>query len=342
MTTNVEAGRESIRAVVAKRLGVTLDAADYRLANQRALDVVGDVVAELDEVLRDAERQAADPVRDVRAFAATLATRACRDVKRSGSRVWRRTSDTLRYVLSHSPRLGFWRSANGTPVGGLFEWKIAEDIDHLAPLSSAGATRRCDDPASMGVGPLPAAGIDELRAEDWDRVLDRLFARVGRPIPLVDLVRMMLALFGVGGSEREDKQSLSIDMREALGALWREVAGLDPRQRAAWILRPPGDADLTGFVAHGVASCDEIGRVLAMSPEQYERAWRLVLVSDEDERSARTAATDEARFAVLWPFLPLSDGVIADALGVRSTDPANLRMAARRTCHTGLVARGYA
>ncbi len=338
---SVAEGSEVIEALIARRLRVTLNPNDGRSANQRALDVVSDTRARLIESLRQAEVGATAPIRDVRALAARLAMWACRDLFDERNPAWRQTRDRLHYFLTragHRGGFGLWDGADRIPLAGLTRWKE----DGRPPLDAAAMNRYLDDPATMGVGPLPAGSIERVKPAGWHHILARLFARVEHPVPLPQLVRLVRALFAgpeteeqgldeLGGVEYDERATADevVELKELTASVWAAVRELAPARRAAYLLNLPRGDGLFTFLTHGAVSVREMGRTLALTSAQYECIWRRIPLDEAERRLAEGCASDDERFALLLRRVPLKDTVIGAALGLGDDAISALRSKAK-------------
>jgi hypothetical protein len=338
----VAAGGEVIEALIARRLRVTLNPDDARAANQSALDLVSDTRARLIEVLRLEEAGTGEPIRDVRALAARLAMRACRDLFDERNPAWRQTRDRLHYFLTRAGqrgRCGLWEGPDRVPLTGLTVWKD----EGRSPLDAGAIARYLDDPSSLGVGPLPAGSVERLKPANWQYVLSRLFARVQRPVPLPQLVRLVRALFA--GPEGDEDVALddwvsdgdsepytaheAVELQELTARAWAAVRRLAPARRAAYLLNLPRGDGLFTFVTHGAVSLRDIGHTLALTPEQYERIWQHIPLDERERVVAAQCASNDERFALLVRRVPLRDAVIGAALGVDDEAVPALRSKAK-------------
>jgi hypothetical protein len=145
-----------------------------------------------------------------------------------------------------------------------------------------------------------------------------VFNRLGAPVELNDLVGIVADLWGVrdrAGAEVDEEAltspaepnaiSRSVELKQWLAHLWREVACLPIAQRHALLLNlreEGGGAALMLVPIAGVASIREIARILEMP---------------------------EAELAALWKDLPIDDLAIAARLGVNRQQVINLRKSAR-------------
>lgn len=348
---SVADGCEVIEAVIARRLRVTLNPDDARATNQQALDVVSDTRVRLIEALRQAEVGAIAPVRDARALAARLAMWACRDLFDDRNPAWRQTRDRLHYFLTRAGQrgtYGLWEGPDRAPLAGLYVWKD----EGRPPVDVAAINHFLDEPSSMGVGPLPAGSVERLKPAGWHQVLSRLFACVGRPIPLPQLVRLVRALFaGPEGDAPEPEEAIGADpderatahevveLKELTASVWATVRTLPPARRAAYLLNLPRGDGLFTFVAHGAVSLREIGRTLALTREQYERMWQQIPLDENERAFAQGCANDDERFALLVRRVPLRDAVIGAALGLGDEAIPTLRSKAKAEIRKALVGR---
>jgi hypothetical protein len=316
---------------VQRKLRVSLNPADRQQRNQDALELVGDIQVALLEKLR--QMQAGDTpygIADWRKYTAVVCYHACAEYYQK--RYPRRTGlkNSLRYFLTHVSEYAVWEDTNGELVGGFARWRH----ECLAPVNEAQVTLLCTAPHSLQMGALLTKPIEQLRREDWQRLLTALFNALRAPLTLDDLVALVTALFGMPDENAVPPPpppppgpGNQTAMRETLRRLWQAIVQLRARQRIAYLLNPSG-GEIDIFPWHGIASISEIGQSLALTAEQYERLWT-ALPLDETVHQGQAQRTPEEKFALLWKFLPLEDTLIAQLLDANRQQVINLRRVAR-------------
>lgn len=262
-----------------------------QLDAEDAADVASTVLLRIVRHVRD------DPgsIVSVDDFAATLTYNAAYDFLRRKYPERTRHKNRLRYVLMHDDRLAMWTVEAGT-LTGLAQWRGSSDAATRFDLSRDDATARM---------------LDRHSAPD---ALVEIFGWISQPLTLVDLARLTAELWLVTELEIVDisaatndarDATMQIEQRQYLDALWREIRELRAAQRTALMLNlrdSDGMNALALMILAGIATFDEIAAALAMEP---------------------------ARFAELWPLLPMNDLAIAEMLGVTRQQVINLRRSAR-------------
>lgn len=250
------------------------------------------VLHTLRELRTDGQRE---PVQNLDAYAARVATHACYEHFRRRQPGRARLRNQVWYVLSRDPSLTLERGPDGT-------WTCGLAASVIEP------------------GPAPVFSRDGRSLRDLIRTTLR---RHGAGMELNELVRDVGETRGVGDGPSTtraralaanpelipDPQARSpmslLEHQEYLTALWAEVQQLPLRQRTALLLNlrdaDGGDA-LDLFPLTGIASLRDIAGALGLDPVELAR---------------------------LWPELPLDDNRIASRLGVSRQQVINLRKAAR-------------
>lgn len=253
-------------------------------------DVVADTIFDLLRRLRDL-REGGNAIHDLRGYIAMCAYNRCHERLRERYPARNRLRNQLHYLCGHHPKLATWRSAQGTVVCGLAEWRDRE------PAPPAAAERvhlpARSDPAAENRAQLVTLVPDVLRAAGGPLELDPLVAAIARMIQL-EPQRAEADL-----AEAEQTAELAADdalsLRMSVRELWDDVRRLAVKQRIALLLnlRDPQGNDCLGLLPlTRTATIAEIAAALEMSAETL---------------------------AVLWNDLPLSDARIAELLG--STTP---------------------
>jgi hypothetical protein len=250
-----------------------------------------------------------EPIDDVLAYAATAAEYGCYAFLRRQYPERTRFRNRVRYALSHHPHTSLARVDN--------MWRC-ESRRPVRRAPEAGASQAfLDDPRRW----ISRAGIS--LESPLPALIDQLMASFDRPIELDRFVDHLAALLGVVDRQvvdriedrGEDTDRQLVDpvpgigdvllQREALGEVWKEIAALPPRQRAALLLNlrdPEGGAVLHLLPATGVVASDALAGALGLSAGEL---------------------------AALWDKLPLDDLSIAATLGATRQQVINLRKAAR-------------
>ena len=254
-------------------------------------------------LLRGGQRE--EPIRDFRAYVATVTYSAWAEALRALHPQRALLLNRLRYLLENrTTQSGFaiWSDAGGAQWCGFRDWRGrtggATPKRHWLLVDPAAAARDAfpgENPATLI---LPA-------------LVAQLFRWLGDPIELRDLTNVVADLTGVSGwpaaapendlRRIDPRQSPAEELvwKEYLVWLWREIGALSDRQRRAFLLH--SDV-LPEFEVAGVASL----RTMA-GPLNFELN----------------------ELAELWNRLPLDDLAIAKMLDCTRQQVINLRRVAR-------------
>jgi DNA-directed RNA polymerase specialized sigma24 family protein len=304
-----------VRSVVRQRLGVSLREPDAGAGTPDAEDIRSEVLVHFFHRLRGFKSYE-EPIADLRGYVAVMAHHGCDEYFRRKHPERARLKNRLRYALSHRPELALWAAESGGWLCGLVAWRGQRPT----ALSGPGQPSRDDPGTWLGAGFRDVDG----RGKDTVDLLTAIFAHVGRPLELDELVGLVAALRGIGdvvprsearrhprgdaGQDPVDPHpsvATEVEQRLYLQRLWAEVRALPPRQRAALLLNlrdRQGGGILSLLPLTGVASIPDIAAALEMSAPA---------------------------FASLWNDLPLDDAAIAERLGLTRQQVINLRKSAR-------------
>jgi RNA polymerase sigma factor (sigma-70 family) len=296
----VEHAQPAIRKIVRYRL-----AAQGPLEAQDIDDVVSEVLAELIGRLRALkEHGPEDAIGAFSGYSAVAAYHACHEYLRRKYPNRHRLKNRLRYLLNSEKVFAIWEGDGGDWWCGLATWQL----ERREPASGGTLARWQEKLADLprGLSQANPAGI-----------LARVFEQLGGPVPFDDLVGMMGYLWGVEDIHPAPEQAAreiestgrdaasQLELKQWLGALWREICDLPQPQRVALLLNlrsgPAAPAAVLLPLA-GIAGITQIAEVLGLTPEELAR---------------------------LWPQLPLEDLAIAERLGVTRQRVINLRKSAR-------------
>ena len=268
------------------------------------------LLARLDRVKRGAQEPA---IRDLAGYTAVTAYNACNEYFRAKKPERRRLAMKLRYLATHSPRVGLWQTPEGYDVCG-----FARDRGREAAREPSHLSAVCTELLRTG---QRFRKVDHLNLAD---LVESIFEAAGAPLILDDLVDVVAELTGIKEAriesldedfgERSHRREVvdskaSSEARLSAGEygrhLWKEICELPLEHRRALLLNledsAGGDIQLFDFL--GIATIRQIAVTLEMDP----------LV-----------------FAELWKRLPLDDAAIARELGLSRQDVANRRSSARK------------
>ena len=297
-----------VRGVVKSKLRVSLSPSDGREENQDALELFGDVCADLVAELRALHADGERSVNNFRSYVAAVAFNACyRHLRRKYPQ--RHSLKTrVRYLLTHHSDFALWETNEHEHLCGPAAWRGRAD-------------------ANSSVEDVPPHVRARLRGADAGRlplaqVLTHVFEIARSPLELDELVNVVAELTGVSERKaREDETDEGraaeqiadaragvdeeFDQRLYVARLWAEVRALPVNQRAALLLnlRDAQGRDLLALLPYtGAASVRQIAEALDIPA---------------------------AEFAKLWNELPLEDKAIAERLGLTRQQVINLRKSAR-------------
>ena len=216
-----------------------------------------------------------------------------------------------------------------------------------------------NNPRLIDQAVVPHKHIDKIKPDDWANLLKAIFDYVNGPVPLDSLINIVADMLGIkdefqqAGTRDEDDDAPAFEpvepgpprplsdlmAKEFLEQLWAAICELKPLMRAAYLLslgtigkKAAGlsTIEIELFPAYGVAAKTEIGRLLNISGEQFERLWdELPDMDDAARREAKGLTTYEEKFALLWNHLPLRDDkVIAGLLNCKPLSIATARFRA--------------
>jgi hypothetical protein len=297
-----------IKKILRSKLRVSLNEHGSQ-QNQDALEIAGDLRATIVSTLR-ALRQNPNQTAIVSFsdFVAIKTYSACADYFREKHPQRWRLKSLLRRRLSKNPRFALWQ---------------AEDKRWYASFSGrqeTGAQAEQSDAYDSASHP-PDGKLSEAQMKS-DEFMGDLFERCGGPIAFDEVVKIAAETWHIhdsppesidaGHSERDDhftssepRVDLALEQRLFFEQVWREVCQLPVLQRAALLLnlRDSRDGGVISFLPFlGVASKEELARLLEMPYEDFQKVWNE---------------------------LPLDDSRIAQMFGITRQQVVNLRKTAR-------------
>lgn len=259
-----------------------------------AEDLVSSILLRIVARLQLAAVSEEHAIERVESYVATLTYNALYDDRRRRFPERTRLKNRLRYILSTDARFAAWTSEDDELICGLAAWKNRNDV---AP--------------SIVVGDVSAVMKNQDRPAD---AIAALLAHTGAPVTLTTLLRALTEIWHIherpspreeSSAEAPPVQLTSLESRQYLETLWREIEDLPAGQRAALLLNMrdgQGGNALVLFLLLAVTSAARIGAAVGMSIEELTE---------------------------IWEQLPLDDLTIAERLGLRRQQVINLRKAAR-------------
>jgi RNA polymerase sigma factor (sigma-70 family) len=285
-----------VRRIVRSRLRFSSDADDVA---QKALLAL---IVRLDRLKDENDTQA---LRDFDAYVSGIARNACHEYFRGKYPERHRLTLKLRYLARHSSAIALWEAEDGREVCGLARHRGRKPIEDPTNIQDRGRT------PSASRASLEELTTSLLRAADapilFDDLVEIVFGRLNLAEPRHHPVE-------AGEDENEPRQQLAdpkptmesrLTELEYLRQLWFEIGSLPMEQRRALLLNLNESigGDLAVFDHLGIASVEEIGRVVGIPA---------------------------LAFAELWNHLPLDDARIARELGISAQAVANRRSSARQ------------
>ena len=297
-----------IKKILRSKLRVPLNERGTQ-QNQDALEIAGDlratIVSTLLALKQDPNQTAIASFRD---FVAIKTYSACVDYFREKHPQRWGLKNLLRRRLRQNPQFALWQAEDK-------RW-YADFNGRLDTGVQAEQSDAHDSAAHSTDAKLSDAQIKS------DEFLAALFERSGGPIGFDEVVKIAAETWHIhdqpiesidtGGSERvhqftssEPRVDLSLEQRLFFERVWLEVCQLPVLQRAALLLnlRDSREGGVISFLPFlGVASKEDLARLLEMPYEEFEN---------------------------LWNELPLDDSRIAQMFGITRQQVINLRKTAR-------------
>ena len=308
---------------------------DDRADNIEAIDLHHDVIARLWERLASGTADA-QPIRDFQAYAAMVTYNAWSDHLRAKYPERTSLKQSLRYFLSHQPKYAVWAGAGGETLCGLKRWELG-----AAPSTRIAALRSGE--LKLPPGSVPRAHRERFKNAHWDQLLGALFAALGGPAELDDVVGIVARLIGLVEPVAANALTpeAQLELREQLALLWQLIRALKLDYRRPYVLNPPAAdgtrGDIGVLVEHGVARISDIGSVLALTDKEFGHLWNVLDLAPEDRRELAELATLTEHFAMLYKYLPISDGLIGAIMALDAQQVINRRNLALRALKQGLT-----
>jgi DNA-directed RNA polymerase specialized sigma24 family protein len=322
-----------VRAIIRKKLRVTLREEDERRENQDALDLVQSVYLDLAKAMDTGGRE----IKDLGPYAAVVTYHACAQYLRSRYPEHTRLKNKLRYFLSHEPGFAVWETREGESCCGYAGWQrtpvvgvervqalIANPGEIWAKLSPY-------EPRKAAV----AKALDAMKASDWRNLLEAIFDQLEHPLELDQLLSIASVLFGVKdevGGEIDDSGGWPdfdqrLHAKKLMQGLWHVLQDFEHRWLMAFLLNLPGATkeargEIEAFETSGAASRRDIGQLLGLIRREYED------LGHETREWPADPGSPEDRMAAAWSFLPREDILIARALQCEKQQVINLRAVA--------------
>ncbi len=266
------------------------------LRRQDADDIVSTVMLRLVSKLSAMGTSEHEPIDDFQNYVATLTYNVIYSFLREQFPQRTRLKNRLRYVLTHDARLALWTTEHGFACG-LRAWTGTPEAARSAVL------------------PRQSAASSMLDSGNPSHAVTAIFKAIGHPMTLDALAELAADFWGIRDRpivkaavlpDRQLSALLTMERREFVELLWREIQSLRRLQRTALLLNlRDGETVnvLSLFVLTGIANVDQLASVLEMTPDDLAR---------------------------IWNDLPLPDTRIAELMHVTRQQVINLRKAARK------------
>lgn len=324
-----------IKNIIRHKLGYDFQRGGDGASLVETEDVYGDVIVQLLSRLADFKGDPArHAIQNFRSYVAVTTYRVCADHLREKYPQRHSLKNKLRYFLSHQPRFALWENDSEVWLCGLQGWQNRPPAEPHSEARNQRIRRLRENPRRFAERELPGGGAHGLK---MDELLSAIFAHVGSPVELDELVALVADLWDVKDQTAQvenepDEDSVSpvesiadtraniadeVAQRLYLQSLWKELAELPPRQCTALLLNlrdTRGGSAIELFIITGVASMEQLAA-------RVQLKWE--------------------KFAELWNELPLDDAGIAELLGATRQQVINLRKCARERLARRMKAIGY-
>jgi hypothetical protein len=361
------------REVVEKKFRVRLDSAQSTENQQAAWEVYQNATVKLIKAIGSGVTFG-----DAKGYAATVARNSCRDYWRVYNPGWADLKGRLSRFFRKQPAWALWDTPDQLGwICGPVEWKTrakAQGNKVSALLEKPKSIRGSALPRREMVSELDSTAWDTLLRG----IFEYLHGPV-RLDDLVSICGVLFGVKGSREMAFEEmmtddegrawdppapapRPDVALAIREQLARLWSEVKTMPRRWVLPFLLNPPvmkgGTArkprntpgeeaekadrgEVAVFTANGIATVAEMEALIGFTPQQYSVLWRELDVKGKGGPALEALMDSKLRFAVIWNFLPLEDGVIAKVMELDGAQKViNLRMVARTHLAKTLIDSG--
>lgn len=302
----------TIRGILRNKLHVSLNLTDGRTENQDALEIMGDVHAQLLADLHDLkDDKRRETISNFRGYVAVITYHACyQHLRQKNPERWQ-LKNKLRYLLTHRSIFDLWKDETETWVCGFSRWRGS---DSISPTKLAHLR---DNSAWFSVNEKQ---VTDAHPAALTKLLTTVFEHSAQPVVLEDLVSLVANLYGISRPTEVNDEALvsrkrfgvgqsdvvaMTEQRTHLARLWSEIRELPLRHRAALLL------NLRDARGRGVIHLLPLTRVATI------------------RQLADALGFAHEDFALVWNELPWDDARIADHFGFTRQQVINLRHSAR-------------
>jgi hypothetical protein len=268
-------------------------------------------------------------IENVEAYAVTVAGHRIADYLRTRRPRHYSVRNSLRYFVRHLPGYAEWQTPAGLVTGLVEQIGVHEAADAIDVAYLVGK------PAALPFYRPAGHDIDRMDRVDWDRLLDRIYEHLHKPVLLNDLAAIACAVLQVREARAEavmpdppdPRQSMpDLDSRDILRQVWAEIVQLLPRQRIALLLNMGDDGDPGLFLETGIVDQAGMGAALHLAGEQYGLLWQELPLSPAERAELGGGCPG---CTVLLRHVPIADLLIARLLDATREQVIGLRRKAR-------------
>ena len=361
------------REVVEKKFRVRLDSAQSSENIQAAWEVYQNASVKLIRAITSGVH-----FDDAKGYAATVARNSCRDYWRVYNPGWADLKGRLSRFFRKQPAWALWETQEQLGwICGPAQWNekaVAPGNRISALLEKPRSIRSSALPKREVVSELDSTAWDTL----LKGIFEYLHGPV-RLDDLVSICGVLFGVRGSREMAFEEmmtddegrawdppapapRPDVALAIREQLVRLWSEIKGMPKRWVLPFLLNPPvmkggtarrarnspGDepekadrGEVAVFTANGITTITEMEALIGFTPQQYTVLWRELDVQTKGGPALDTLSDPKLRFAVIWHFLPLEDGLIAKIMELEGAQKViNLRMVARTHLAKALIDSG--
>jgi hypothetical protein len=361
------------REVVEKKFRVRMDSAQSGENVQAAWEVYQNATLKLIRAIGSGIHFG-----DAKGYAATVARNSCRDYWRVYNPGWADLKGRLSRFFRKQTAWALWETPEQLGwICGPSEWNekpVAQGNKISVLLEKPKSIRSGALPKREVVSELDATAWDNLLRG----IFEYLHGPV-RLDDLVSICGVLFGVKGSREMAFEEMKSdddgrawdppapaprpdVALAIRDQLARLWSEIKSMPKRWALPFLLNPPvmkgGTArkprnkpgeeaetpdrgEVAVFTSNGIATVSEMEALIGFTAQQYTLLWSELDVQKKGGPALDAVMDPRLRFAVIWNFLPLEDGLIAKIMELDGAQKViNLRMVARTHLAKTLIDSG--